>query len=236
MGDLYRLRLNYVGVVHHPGSAGYRPRWRHHLSESGGGVLMDMLHVVYLASWFMGAEPLAVSATVDRRFDDGSDVEDYALVRYDYPRGHAMINMAWGRGPGGYELMGTQGRIIMTTEGDGTIPFVPADRVRVTSSDGTRDLAAEKSYIGGFEGIMSDFRDAATNGSEPIASGAAGAAVLEAVVAAYKSAALGAEVTLPLDPSDPVYQEGAAGIASFAVSERSLVRRRGLFGVPRSEA
>ena len=78
---------------------------------------MDMLHAVYLAGWFFGADPVAVSATVDRRYDDGGNVEDYALVRYDYPSGHALVNMAWGLGPGGTSLMASA-----------TTPLSPAAR------------------------------------------------------------------------------------------------------------
>ncbi len=57
--------------------------------------------------------------------------------------------------------------------------------------------------------------------------------MLEAVVGAYASAALGRDVALPLDPADPVYARGAAGIAELALPKGSLVRRRGLFGTGR---
>ncbi len=93
--------LNYLGVEDRPGAAAYSPRWRHRAADSGGGVLMDMLHVVYLANWFMGGPPLAVSAWVDKRLEGDGDVEDIALVRYVYANGQALVNMAWGVGPGG---------------------------------------------------------------------------------------------------------------------------------------
>ena len=48
--------LNYLGVEDRPGAAAYVPRWRHSAADSGGGVLMDMLHIVYLANWFMGGD------------------------------------------------------------------------------------------------------------------------------------------------------------------------------------
>ncbi|MGH2617216.1 MAG: Gfo/Idh/MocA family protein, partial [Thermomicrobiales bacterium] len=90
--------LNYLGVEDRPGAAAYIPRWRHSAAASGGGVLMDMLHIVYLANWFMGGPPVAVSAWVDKRLEGDGDVEDIALVRYVYPHGQAMVNMAWGVG------------------------------------------------------------------------------------------------------------------------------------------
>jgi predicted dehydrogenase len=58
--------LNYLGVEDRPGAAAFSPRWRHRAVDSGGGVRMDMLHVVYLTNWFMGGPPLAVSAWVDK--------------------------------------------------------------------------------------------------------------------------------------------------------------------------
>ena len=106
--------LNYLGVEDRPGAAAYSPCWRHRAADSGGGVLMDMLHVVYLANWFMGGPPLAVSAWVDKRLEGEGDVEDIALVRYVYANGQALVNMAWGVGPGGVEIGGTRGRVVMT--------------------------------------------------------------------------------------------------------------------------
>ncbi len=230
IGVLEVATLNFLGVEDRPGTEGYRPRWRHDSAEAGGGVLTDMLHAVYLAAWFFGAEPVAVAATVDRRHDDGGDVEDLALVRYDFPRGHALINMAWGHGPGGAELTGTRGRAVLVTEGFGTHPFVPPERVHVVGANGRREFAPDTTYEGAFAAVAADFRDAVVQGRSPAADGAAGAATLEAVVGAYAAAALGREVALPLDPADPVYARGAAGIAALPLPDGSRVRRMGLFG------
>ena len=235
IGELGVAILNFLGVEDRLGAAHYRPRWRHDVAEAGGGVLMDMLHAVYLAAWFMGANPVAVSATVDRRLGNGGNVEDLALVRYDYPRGYALVNMAWGHGPGGVELMGTRGRAVLVNEGFGTHPFVPPERIVVATPDGRREEVAEPEFGLSFAAIAADFRDAVAAGRSPAASGEDGAAVLEAVVGAYASAALGREVALPLDRDDPVFREGAAGIARLPVSERSAVRRRGLYGVVAGE-
>jgi predicted dehydrogenase len=194
---------------------------------------MDMLHAVYLAGWFMGDEPVAVAATVDRRLGDDAaagDVEDLALVRFDYPRGHALINMAWGHGPGGVELAGTRGRIVMVTQGFGTHPFVPAERVYVAGPRGQRDFAPAEAVGYGVPGVVADFRDAVAAGGQPAASGEAGLRVLDAVVGAYAAAALGRAVRLPLTPDDPVYRRGAAGIAELPLPPESRVRRLGLYG------
>lgn len=230
IGEVEAVILNFLGVEARPGTAGYRPRWRRDVREAGGGVLMDMLHAVYLAGWFVGANPIAVSATVDARMADSGDVEDFALVRYEFPRGHALVNVAWGHGPGGVELMGTRGRAILTNERLGTLPFAAPDQIDVVTPDGARELAAEKDYASSFELVARDFRDAVESGGSPAADGEAGVAVLEAVVAAYESAALGREVRLPLAPTDPVFMHGAPGVALLPVQAESTVWRRRLYG------
>jgi predicted dehydrogenase len=232
IGDLETATLNFLSVEDRPGNAAYRPRWRHDVREAGGGVLMDMLHAVYLGWWFFDDRPTSVSAFVDRRLDTESDVEDYALVRYSLPRGQVMVNMAWGKGPGGIELMGTAGRAIMTTRDFLTHPFVPPDTIHVFGMAGERQIEPNPAWGPGHQLSLENLRDAILTGAPPTASGEDGAFVLEAVVGAYESAALGRDVPLPLSADDPVYQRGAAGVADLAVSERSPVRRRGLFGVP----
>ena len=223
--------LNYLGVEDRPGAAAYVPRWRHSAADSGGGVLMDMLHVVYLANWFMGRPPMAVSAWVDRRLDGEGDVEDIALVRYAYPNGHALVNLAWGVGPGGVEIGGTRGRIVMENERFGTHPFVPAARLHVAGDSGSRSWTPAEAVAYGMAGVAADFRDAVREGREPIASGDAGLRVLDAVLGAYVSGATAQEVALPLPTDHPVYQRGSAGIAALDLPGSSPVMRRGLYGV-----
>jgi predicted dehydrogenase len=226
--------LNYLGVEDRPGAAAFVPRWRHSAADSGGGVLMDMLHIVYLANWFMGGPPLAVSAWVDKRLEGDGDVEDIALVRYVYPQGHALVNMAWGVGPGGVEIGGTLGRIVMENEGFGTHPFVPAERVHVVDASGSRSWTPEEAAAYGVAGVAADFRDAVASAREPIANGEAGLRVLDAVLGAYVAGATGQEVALPLLTDHPVYAKGSAGIADLDLPASSRVARRGLFGVPAS--
>jgi predicted dehydrogenase len=230
IGTLETVILNFLSVEDRPGTAAYRPRWRHDVREAGGGVLMDMLHAVYLGWWFFDEQPTSVSAFVDRRLDDESDVEDYALVRYSLPSGQVMINMAWGKGPGGTELAGSEGRVILVTKGFATHPFVPPDTIHVFGRSGERQIEPEREWGPGHRQTMASFRDAILRGTRPAATGEDGARVLEAVVGAYKSAALGAEVALPLSPDDPVYQKGAGGIADLNLSNSSRIRQRGLFG------
>lgn len=223
--------LNFMGVEDRPGAAAYAPRWRHTAAEAGGGVLMDMLHAVYLANWFLGADPVAVSAAVDRRFADGGDVEDWALVRLAYPSGHALINMAWGVGPGGVEITATNGRAVLVNQAFGTHPFVPFEKLVVVGPGGERTIVPAAAPAYGIAGVIADWRDAVRDGREPAASGAAGVSVLSAVVGAYASAALGREVALPLAAGDPVSEFGALGLGRLDLPAGSVVVRRGLYGV-----
>jgi predicted dehydrogenase len=228
--------LNYLGVEDRPGAAAYSPRWRHRAADSGGGVLMDMLHVVYLANWFMGGPPLAVSAWIDKRLEGDGDVEDIALVRYVYANGQALVNMAWGVGPGGVEIGGSRGRVVMTNRDFATHPFVPAARLDVVAESGSRSWTPRDAVAYGMAGIAGDFRDAVAADTEPIASGESGLRVLDAVLGAYTSGALGREVALPLPDDHPVYRKGSAGIADLDLPDASPVRRRGLFGVGQTPA
>lgn len=222
--------MNYLGVEDRPGADAYVPRWRHNSAEAGGGVLTDMLHIVYLAAWFMDGPPTAVSAWVDRRLDGDGDVEDIALVRYDYEQGHALINMAWGAGPGGVEIGGTKGRIVMETQDHGTHPFVPAERLHVISPQGARSWVPAMPPAYGLVGTLADFHDAVVEGKAPVASGEDGLRVLDAVLGAYIAGALGERIALPLPTDHPVYQQGSLGIADLDVPASSPVAQRGLFG------
>lgn len=226
--------MNYLGVEDRPGTAAYVPRWRHNAADSGGGVLTDMLHIVYLAHWIMGGPPTSVSSFIDRRLDADGDVEDIALVRYTYPTGHAFVNMAWGKGPGGLDIGGTKGRIVMETVDDGTHPFVPATRLRVVGEQGVRSWEPEPPAAYGMTAILKDFHEAVEQGREPIANGEAGLRVLDSVLGAYVAGATGQEVALPLPESHPTYTKGSTGIADLDLPADSPTRQRGLFGLSRS--
>ncbi|MDF3016535.1 MAG: putative oxidoreductase, partial [Thermomicrobiales bacterium] len=223
-------------VEDRPGAAAYSPRWRHRAADSGGGVLMDMLHVVYLANWFMGGPPTAVSAWVDKRLDGDGDVEDIALVRYVYANGQALVNMAWGVGPGGLEIGGARGRMVMTNRDFGTHPFVPATRLDVVAESGSRSWTPREAVAYGMAGVAADFRDVVAANAEPVANGESGLRVLDAVLGAYVSGASREEVALPLPPDHPVYTKGSAGIGDLDLPDESPVRCRGLFGVDQTPA
>ena len=164
----------------------------------------------------MGGPPTSVNAFVDRRLDADGDVEDIALVRYTYPTGHAFVNMAWGKGPGGVDIGGTKGRIVMETVDDGTHPFVPAARLRVVGEQGVRSWEPGVPPAYGMVAILNDFREAVEQGREPIASGEAGLRVLDSVLGAYVAGATGEDVALPLPPSHPTYTRVRSGLRTWS--------------------
>src|SRR5438105_1278787 len=132
IGNPYLVTLNFLGVEDRPGAAEYQPVWRHDPRMSGGGVLMDMLHAVYILPWLMGEQPIrSVSAAVDRRLADRGPVEDVALCRFHFDSGFGLINMAWGQGPGGIEIMGSEGRLLLFYRSFGTGPFEPPEQLHV---------------------------------------------------------------------------------------------------------
>ena len=229
------VTLNALGVMDHPGAGEYRPTWRHTVAEAGGGVLTDMLHYVYLVADLIGAPIGRVSASVDRRLSDDQDVEDTALCRFGHVDasgrvvGHSIVNVAWGEGPGGLEVMGERGRICLHYREGGTLPFAPAERIEVWGPDGYEERPATARREG--SRIFRDFVDAVREGRDTVAPGESGLACLEAVVAVYASGALGQELLLPLPTDSPMYRKGAAGIADLDLPGESVARRLGLFGV-----
>jgi predicted dehydrogenase len=213
IGEPYVVTLNFLGVEDHPGAAEYQPVWRHDPRMSGGGVLMDMLHAVYILSWLMGGQAFrSISAAVDRRLDGRGPVEDVALCRFQFDQGFGMINMAWGQGPGGIEVMGSEGRLLLFYRSFGTGPFEPPEQLHVFRGGQRLPVELDLQPSLGMRAIWRDFVDSVAHDHEPIAPGEQGCATLEAVVGAYASAARKENVALPLDHADPVYHRGISAL------------------------
>lgn len=233
IGQLRHITLNFLGMPDNPGAVEFRPNWRHDVSESGGGILMDMLHVVYVAEFLFGQPIRAVSAVIDNLDHPGDTVEDFCLIHLYFDSGYATINLAWGEGMGGAEISGTEGRLMIFYSEYGTGPFLPLASFILKNRDGLKYLEPRQdtNLNLNFQLLHAQFADAVRLNQLPIAPAAAGLRALEAVLAAYKSAALGALVPVPLASDDPVFQRGAAGLAELNVPIASLLARRGLFGL-----
>jgi predicted dehydrogenase len=236
IGDVRAAAVNYLGIIDVPGHEGYAPRWRHDLTRAGGGVLMDILHGVYVAEALLGHPLERVSAYADNS-EPSANVEDIALCRFETATNAALVNIAWGFGPGSIEVMGSEGRISVVYENGGTWPWSPLERVLVTTAAGTRtELDARGAGGDGYEAlkvafghVLRDFASAVLDRRVPRASGADGQRILEATVGALQSAATGKVVQIPLDRDDPVFQRGVLGIEELELPDWSPVRRRSLY-------
>jgi predicted dehydrogenase len=241
IGDIRTVTVNFLGIVDVPGSAGYRPRWRHDAALSGGGVLMDILHGVYVAESLLG-EPLLRASAYASNDDRASNVEDIALCRFETSRNAGLVNIAWGFGPGSLEVTGTKGRVLALYRDGGTSPWSPLERVQVSTAAGTRtelDLTgrSQDDYHAlrvTFEHVVQDFVEAVHASQAPRVSGADGLRILEATVGALRSAATGQLVQIPLDREDPVFRRGVTGVEDLDLPEWSPTRLRGLYRQPTS--
>ncbi|GAA1847510.1 Gfo/Idh/MocA family oxidoreductase [Pseudonocardia ailaonensis] len=233
LGEVRTVSVTMLGVVDSPGAAGYRPQWRHEPAAAGGGVLMDMLHGVYLAEHLLGTPIARVSAYVDSAVDGGA-VEGLALCRLEAGRRVGLVDIGWGEGQGGIAVHGTAGRAVAHYRADGTLPWAPFERLEISTAEGTRraDLPAGQELgpliADAMRDTVADLADAIEKEGPPAADGAAALRTLETVVAAYASAALGRTVPLPLD--GPLHRAGVLGLQELDLPT-SLVRERGLFGL-----
>jgi predicted dehydrogenase len=221
--------LDWLSVEDRPGNAAYRPSWRHDPGQAGGGVLMDMLHIVYLAEALLGQPIERVSAYVSARGHD-AHVEDTAICRFETDQNVALVNVGWGVGPGGFAVSGRDGRIRVEYRDGGSGPFQPFEQLTVQGRSGRR---VERKLPAGdsIERLLLDFAAAVQDGRDPIAPGEQGRHILEATLAAYASAGLGRTLELPLQAGDPIFEKGVAGLAELDLAPWSVLRRKGLFGI-----
>lgn len=236
-GLIGRVRVaiqNFLGVVDGTSAPEYAPRWRHEL-VAGGGVLMDMLHAIYMAESYMGAPVQAVNATVDRQSGSSDEVEGLALCRLDFESGYGLVNVGWGSGPGGVAIMGDEGRILVQYRHHGSSPFEPVRQVVLIDRAGAQ-VKRPAGRQGSFRLLLLDLAEALEGGGSPRAVGRDGQRAVETVLAAYASAALDRTVGLPLQPEDPVYRLGLTGLREVELPPTSSVRRRGLFGLASAAA
>jgi predicted dehydrogenase len=230
-----RLALvNYLGVPDIKGAGETTRAWRHDPVEAGGGVLIDMLHCLYITERMIGRDAQRVSAWVAGDADH-PQVDATALCRLETDGPVALVNVGWGLGPGGVFIEGTEGAIEMRWQDGGTGPFVPLASMTVRSRDGgAREVDVEKRalpeiHVDAMRRLVADFADAVLAGRDPRMTGADGLHALEVTLAAYASAALGRTIEVPLSPDDPVHLEGVAAIPRLTGPDWSPVRRQRLY-------
>ena len=232
IGKLRHMSLQWMNMRINPGNDHYNRHWRHDFQESGGGILLDILHAVYLAVHFMGGPVRAVSATIDNFDRDGEQVEGFGIVHYHFDEGYTSTNLWWGCGPNGFEMSGTEGYLIQFDNSPSTSTL---SHLTLINRQGEQVFPLEgddfSKHTAPFAAIHADFARAIQEDRPPIAPAQAGLTALEAILAAYASAATGRVVSLPLSPDDPVFQQGAIGIRELPIWPDSPAYKRGLFAL-----
>ncbi len=238
IGKLRVLTMQYLGVIDNPGAAEYKADWRHTMG-AGGGVLMDMIHAVYLCEWLFGEHAQQVMAFVDAPTYAAREpvVEDLALLQIAFPSGYATIHMGWGQGVGGVDASGSEGHLRMRYNQYQTSGFnQPAELYSVRNwerNDHSLDnLPTHMDNIArSFTQLWADFRDAIREKRAPIAPARTGQRALDVALGAYLSGVTGQAISLPLDKQNPVYHKGIDGIKEIAAWELSRTKSAGLFGL-----
>jgi predicted dehydrogenase len=187
LGQVRHIGLQFMGVPDYPGHPEYRPRWRHDVSEAGGGVLMDMIHVLYVAEHLAGDRIRAVGAVIDNLAYAGGEVEDLALLQLHFERSYATIHLGWGRGPGGIEVTGSDGRMVVYYRDHQTGPFAEVAEVEVVTPGGIeRSQPAWTSPTQStFQALHNDFAAAVRDGGRPVAPAESGLRGRAAALARY---------------------------------------------------
>ncbi len=228
LGRLTYTTINCLGLPYFGGT------WRlHDPVQSGGGILIDMLHLIYLTNAFFGGVPGRVDARVARIRDERILVEDFATARLEYAGGFGEINVSWGAGWGGTQLMGTRGRLIYDYDHFTTVNYERPDRLRLITTDEDTDI--EFADAPAFsEGPFRQFVSAVLHGRPLEVTGEDGRAALGVALAAYKSAALRTAVEASLVPSDPVYRRGILGLPDLPGVSPEVLALYGLSPSPGS--
>jgi len=234
VGELLHIAINLLGVPDDPGNEEYRPRWRHDVDAAGGGVLMDLIHVFYLAEFLMSSQISGVSAVVDNFGSTEEQIEDFVLAHLYFPNGYASVNVSWSQGPGGLEVTGSRGRILAFYEDFKTGPFSKLDEMTLVNQAGKKTYQPKRGMEvtdDTFDELHRDFIEAIRDGRDPVGPAQDGARSLQAALATYASGMLGRRVPLPLSVDDPIYQDGVVGLRHSSTDEVDRLRRRSLFGM-----
>lgn len=236
IGDVQTVSANLLCVPDNPGAATFQPGWRRDLGRAGGGILMDMLHPLYVMSWLASAPVGEVSAMIRRTGDGPLPVDDLAMCHLRLGDVYASLNLGWGLGPGGIGVGGTEGRLWLRYINNGTTPFdrfhsaftsdgmttQPLEVEGVIADADSAHASEDERLAWAFDGynmqnsylnLVSDVVAAVTEGRQPRSTGEDGARAVDTVLACYASAARRQPVALPLDSADPVFREGVTALA-----------------------
>jgi predicted dehydrogenase len=200
-----------VQVQHRERHGGPHASWFYDRARSGGGVLLDMgCHGVEVARWLLGKPPVvSVHARTGTFKHRDAGVEDHALLSLRFAGGElALIDASWAA-PGGIderlEVLGTEGAVTADlARGQSLLVYTDAGLAyaseKATTTRGWSWVSHEEARTWGWHAEFEHFVACVEGHAEPQETGRDGRAVLEVVLAAYRSAADGTEIALAERP------------------------------------
>lgn len=207
VGDVYMLKQ----LEKHSGP---HSDWFWDVSQSGGGVLMDMgCHAFAWFRWMLGGNPVVKSvwATMDTvRHRDRTAGEDNAVCVVEFEGG--VIGLAedgWAK-PGGMddriEVYGTRGVSFADLfRGNSAVTYSEEGygyaAEKAGSTQGWTYTMFEEVFNQGYPHELKHFIECVRHARRPLVTGEDGRAVLEMICAAYASARSGAKIALPFHPT-----------------------------------
>jgi predicted dehydrogenase len=192
LGRVYSLKTTNHGTM--PGGWFVDPK------RSGGGAVIDhTVHVIDLLRWFFGAEVTEVYAEVGTSLlHPDTAIDDAGILSFTLANGaYGTLDTSWSRpkafptwGDVTIEVVGERGWIRLDAfKQHLSVYSNQANRAQWTDWGSNMDL-----------GLIRDFVDMIRTGRAPSITGMDGLRALEVALAAYRSAEVGAPVSLPLQP------------------------------------
>ena len=186
--------------------------WFWDVNRSGGGVLLDMgCHSIEYARWVFGKpEVTGVTAVMGTHVHtDKTKGEDHSICIVEYVGGKlAVAENSWAK-PGGVddrcEIYGSKGHTRADLlRGNALITYSDVGYgyavEKAESTKGWTFTMFEEVWNYGFPQEMQHFVNCVLGKESPIETGEDGREVLKIILAAYRSAGLGAKVTWPFKP------------------------------------
>jgi predicted dehydrogenase len=212
IGEVVATEITGMGLRPWVGAEEFRPRWRYDRSYAGGGALMDAgWHGLYLTATYHAHPITAIGATM---YYEEPGIDKYAFCQVRLGSRFGMVNIGWGEGDAGLSIIGADGHLRFVYDewaGYYGSQVRAIRQMAVGQPSRTHYLPPVREMIS--PQLHRDFLRAAggEEGAYP-ALGEAGRTILEVAMAAYKSAATGVPVSLPLATSDPIYTQGVSAL------------------------
>ncbi len=197
-------------LAHRERHSGPHAQWFYDPELSGGGALLDMAcHGIELCRWLLDKEPVAgVFCRLGNFRHRGAAVEDHAIVSLRFQSGAiATVEGSWAAVGGiddRLEIMGENGGMVADlARGSAMLAYsergVGYASEKADDTVGWSHVSYEEAWHWGWPQEFAHFVDCIEGAAQPEETGVDGRATLEIIMAAYRSAAIGAEVELPFE-------------------------------------